>query len=259
MKLSAAAMLTIAALLIGFACAPKPDPAAERAKIEKIVGEYIRSHPEEVAMTLQKFVAERKAKEERLSFRKSLEKREDVPVDGSPSLGEEDAAVTLVEFSDFQCPFCARASGTLERVKKKYKGKLRVVFKNMPLTTIHPLATDAALAALAAGEQGKFWEYRDILMNRQKDWGKDNARALFVKYAGELALDTEKFENDMDNVELRDRIERDKKLAEKLNVRATPTFFINGVRVQGAVGEDHFSKIIDALLAEKLEEAKDEA
>jgi len=254
MRFSPALLFLAAALMVCAACAPKEkkeDPAAEKKKIESIVKEYIRSHPEELADSLNKYAADRRGKEQELKFKQSLTNRVSVPLEGSFSQGDENAPVTLVEFSDFECPFCARVNDTLKQIRNKYDGKLRVVFKNFPLVSIHHKAIEAARAAMAAGEQGKFWEYRNILLSRQGLWKVADSKPVFLKFAEGLGLDKDRFAKDMENKEYDKHVQDDMKLGQSLGVRATPTFFINGVMVQGAVGLDYFERVIDTLLSEK--------
>ncbi|QRN93650.1 thioredoxin domain-containing protein [Archangium violaceum] len=166
-----------------------------------------------------------------------------VPIDGSPVLGSADALVTLVEFSDYQCPFCSRANATVEQLRKQYGNKLRVVMKENPLS-FHPRAKPAALAALAAGEQGKYWEYHDKLFS--------NSKALedadLEKYATEIGLDLNRWKADMTNPKLSALIDRDQALAGKLGANGTPAFFINGRFLSGAQPIDNFKAIIDEEL-----------
>ncbi|WP_257460913.1 DsbA family protein [Archangium lipolyticum] len=166
-----------------------------------------------------------------------------VPIDGSPVIGSADALVTLVEFSDYQCPFCARANATVEQLRKQYGNKLRVVMKENPLS-FHPRAKPAALAALAAGEQGKYWEYHDKLFS--------NAKALedadLEKYATEIGLDLNRWKADLTNPKLSALIDRDQALAGKLGANGTPAFFINGRFLSGAQPIDNFKAIIDEEL-----------
>ena len=167
-----------------------------------------------------------------------------VPVDGSPVHGPGDALVTMVEFSDYQCPFCSRANNTVNQLEKDYGGKLRVVMKQNPLP-FHDNARPAALAALAAGEQGKYWEMHEKLFA--------NAQALdgasLERYAKEVGLNVEKWQADMKSQKLADIIQKDQTLAQQLGATGTPAFFINGRKVVGAQPIDRFKTVIDAEVA----------
>ncbi|WNG37853.1 thioredoxin domain-containing protein [Archangium violaceum] len=166
-----------------------------------------------------------------------------VPIDGSPVKGNADALVTLVEFSDYQCPFCSRANATVEQLQKDYGSKLRVVMKQNPLS-FHPRAKPAALAALAAGEQGKYWEYHEILFA--------NSKALedadLEKYASQLGLDLTRWKADMASPKLSSIVDRDQALAGKLGANGTPAFFINGRFLSGAQPIANFKTLIDEEL-----------
>ncbi|WP_375765640.1 thioredoxin domain-containing protein [Archangium gephyra] len=166
-----------------------------------------------------------------------------VPIDGSPVKGSADALVTLVEFSDYQCPFCSRADATVKQLQQDYGSKLRVVMKQNPLS-FHPRAKPAALAAMAAGEQGKYWEYHEKLFA--------NAKALedanLEKYAEELGLNIARWKADMGKPEFSAIIDRDQALAGKLGANGTPAFFINGRFLSGAQPIDNFKALIDEEL-----------
>jgi protein-disulfide isomerase len=166
-----------------------------------------------------------------------------VPIDGAPVKGNADALVTLVEFSDYQCPFCSRADSTVKQLQKDYGNKLRVVMKQNPLS-FHPRAKPAALAALSAGEQGKYWEYHDKLFA--------NAKALedadLQKYAEEIGLDITRWKADLANPKLSALIDADQAMAGKLGANGTPAFFINGRFLSGAQPIDNFKALIDEEL-----------
>ncbi|MFN8389147.1 MAG: thioredoxin domain-containing protein [Bdellovibrionota bacterium] len=166
-----------------------------------------------------------------------------VDLGDSPVRGEPSAKVTIVEFSDFQCPFCQRGSVVMEDVLKEYPKDVKVVFKNLPLP-FHDKAKPAAKAALAAGKQGKFWEMHDLLFKNQASLGED----FFVKAAGDLQLDVNKFKADMASPEVAKKIDEDTAQAQKLGVNGTPGFFVNGVLVSGAQPLPAFKAIIDRWL-----------
>ena len=141
--------------------------------------------------------------------------------------GNPDAPVTLEEFGDFQCPPCGKFSEFVDELLKEYNSRLRVVFRNFPLSG-HEHAREAALAAEAAGLQGKFWEMHDTLYREQETWTKaPNVRELFESYAGTIGLDVDQFKKDMDGDKARERVDSDRALADFLGVKATPTLFIN--------------------------------
>jgi len=150
-------------------------------------------------------------------------------LDGRPSKGPDDATVTVVEFSDFQCPFCARAMGPVEEILEKYPEDVKVYFLHFPLTTIHPNAKPAAIAAECAHRQGEFWAMHDKMFENQKSLTREN----FESWAEELELDTSKFESCLGDDAVADRVEEDMAMGEKAGVGGTPSFFINGVQHQG--------------------------
>ena len=141
--------------------------------------------------------------------------------------GNPDAPVTLEEFGDFQCPPCGQFAAFTEELLKEYDSRLRVVFRNFPLPA-HEHAREAALAAEAAGLQGKFWEMHDTLYREQTAWSNaPNARELFESYAGTLGLNLDQFRKDMDSDKARERVDSDHALGDFLGIKATPTLFIN--------------------------------
>lgn len=166
-----------------------------------------------------------------------------VDVAGSPTKGPENAPITIVEFSDFECPFCARGADTVESVFKEYPGKVKVVFKNLPLP-FHKRAEPAARAALAAEKQGKFWEMHDAFFKNQR--GLTNE--FIMKTAKDLGLDMDKFQKDMESEEVKAQVKDDMEQARKIGISGTPGFSVNGVLVKGAYPLDHFKMIIDRWL-----------
>jgi protein-disulfide isomerase len=141
--------------------------------------------------------------------------------------GNPDAPVTLEEYGDFQCPPCSMFAAFLGQLEKEYESRLRVVFRNFPLA-MHEHAREAALAAEAAGLQGRFWEMHDVLYREQETWSKaPNVRELFESYAGTIGLDLNKFKNDMDSEQAKARVDADRHRGESLGIQTTPTLFIN--------------------------------
>jgi protein-disulfide isomerase len=165
--------------------------------------------------------------------------------DNSQILGAKDAKVTIVEFSDFQCPACGAAYPIVKQVLASYtKDQIRFVFRNFPLTSVHQYALGAAMAAEAAGEQGKYWEYYSLLYENQQSLD----RASLISYATRLNLDINKFKTDMDSKSNKDIVMSDVSDGEKVGIAATPTFFINGVKHEGVLTFDQFKTIIDSEL-----------
>ncbi|MFL5400021.1 MAG: DsbA family protein [Myxococcales bacterium] len=170
-----------------------------------------------------------------------------VDVGNAPVLGPKNAAVTIVEWSDFQCPYCGRVEPTLQQVREEYKGKVRLAWKNQPLS-FHPNAMPAAEAAMAADEQGKFWEYHDALFKRQNELGP----ALYDEVAKQVGLDMEKFHASIQGHKHLAQIKADMAAGSAVGADGTPTFFINGKKLVGAMPIESFKQVIDAELAAQV-------
>ncbi len=170
-----------------------------------------------------------------------------VEVGDSPFRGPKDAKVTIIEFTDFQCPFCSRVQPTLKKILEKYPQDVRKVFKQHPLA-FHKDAPLAAEASLAAGAQGKFWEMKEILFNNQKKLKEDN----LVEYAHNMGLDVEKFKADLRDHTYKEQVDRETQQAINLGATGTPAFFINGRYLSGAKSLEIFTKLIDEELSGKV-------
>jgi protein-disulfide isomerase len=168
-----------------------------------------------------------------------------VPADGRPSLGPDDALVTIVQFSDFECAFCEKIAPTVKALVERHDD-VRVVFRNLPLA-MHKNAPQAAKAALAAHQQGKFWEMHDALFAHRKRLGD----APWNEFAEEIGLDVSRFEADLQDPALEAMIEEDMAIAGQYNVRGTPAAFINGRFISGALPAEAFDRVIS--------EARDQA
>ncbi len=156
----------------------------------------------------------------------------DLPIEGSPVKGAEKPTLTFVVFTDFRCPFCKQAAKRLDEIERAYPDKVALVHKNLPLTSLHPQAELAARAAFAAGRQGKFWEMHDTLFTAN---GTDLPQELINTMAEGLGLDMEKFEEDISSAAATAAIETDRKLAEELGIKSTPTIFLNGRAVGSGI------------------------
>ncbi len=170
-----------------------------------------------------------------------------VPVDDRPAWGKADALVTIVEFSDFQCPFCNRVNPTMKQIKETYPDDVRIVFRQLPLP-MHPQAKPAAQAALAAHRQGKFWEMHDKLFANQKALNPQN----YETWAGELGLDVAKFKKDYADPAIAKMVDEDMATSGKFGARGTPAFFVNGRFISGARPFESF----DALIKEEKAKAE---
>jgi len=178
------------------------------------------------------------------SGRPDPNQRYSVDIAGAPRKGNAKASITLIEFSDFQCPFCARVGPTLDQIEKTYGERVQVVFKHLPLR-IHPKAPAAHAAAEAAHRQGKFWEMHDLIFANQREMSPES----YEKYAQQLGLDVERFRKDVASTEVRARVQRDSDAAAGLGVTGTPAFFINGRFLSGAQPFESFKRLIDEELS----------
>lgn len=169
-----------------------------------------------------------------------------VDVTGAPTKGPENAPITIVEFSDFQCPFCKRVLPTVNDIMKNNEGKIRLAFRQHPLP-FHPNATPAAKASLAANEQGKFWQMHDLLFENQQDLSEETIKKL-AKQAG---LNMTKFEADWKSNKFDEQIKQDIQFSTTNGATGTPAFFINGVLLSGAQPITAFQTVIDKLMEQK--------
>jgi protein-disulfide isomerase len=170
-------------------------------------------------------------------------RRYSVNTKGSPAKGPENAEVTVVEFSDFQCPFCSRVTPTLDQIQKEYGDQVRIVFKHLPLQ-MHTKAPAAHAAAEAAHRQDKFWEMHDAIFANQREMSPEK----YVEYAAEIGLDVEQFKRDVAAAEVKQKVDADAREAAALGVSGTPGFFINGKFLSGARPFDSFKEVIDGEL-----------
>lgn len=174
-------------------------------------------------------------------------KRYDIPLEADdPVLGPENAPITIIEFSDYQCPYCTRwYTEVYTRMMKDYQGKIRFVYRDFPLYSIHPEAGPAAEAANCAGEQDAYWKFHDTLFQQNQDLGS----AAYSRYAADLGLNVEQFDKCVKERRYKDEVDADYKYASKLGVSSTPTFFVNGLAVVGAQPYEVFQQLIDKELA----------
>jgi protein-disulfide isomerase len=174
---------------------------------------------------------------------KTLDEPVKIPVSGAPVTGPANAPLTIVEFSDFQCPYCAAAVPQIRAILQAYPAQIKLIFKQFPLEE-HPQADLAATAAVAAQKQGKFWPMHDALFAHS-----DNlSRKSILSYAKDIGLDVDKLENDMDTTEVRETVERDVEDGNDADVMGTPTIFIDGQRYNGAITFESLKPILDEEL-----------
>jgi len=182
-----------------------------------------------------------------------------ISLDDDPIRGDPNAPITIVEFSDYQCPFCARFyTQTLPLLKEEYidQGKVNFVYRDFPIQSIHPNALSAAVAAECADDQQKYWEYHDMLFERQNSWAKldnDSVISTFSKYSTELGLEQEQFDACLGSGKYLQEVQNDLNDGRNYQVTGTPGFFIGNekigfVKINGAQPFDSFKKIIDSQL-----------
>ena len=174
---------------------------------------------------------------------KLLEDPVAIPIAGAPMQGPPDARITLVEFSDFECPYCSQAANEVRTVLQAYPKDIRLVYKQFPLST-HPHANLAAVASLAALNQNKFWPMHDKLFGNFRKLSREN----FLAWAKELGLDMPKFTADLGSPTLKAAVEKDLKAGEEAGVSGTPSFYINGKHYNGAFSLAALKPIVDAEL-----------
>lgn len=176
-------------------------------------------------------------------------RRYDIPTEGFPSTGPQNALITVVEFSDFQCPYCEKwHSQVYEQLMAAYPGKIRLVYRNLPLTQSHPQSMNSAEAALCAGDQDAYWQFHDKLFDNYQVLSDD----IYASLASDLGLDSTAFEACMTEHKYKAAIEADMQFSIDLGVQSTPTFFINGLAIVGAQPLSAFQSIIDDELAGKI-------
>lgn len=176
-------------------------------------------------------------------------KRYAVTVDDDPVRGSNDAPITIIEFSDYECPFCRQWHiEVLPQLEEKYGDQIRLVYRDFPLYGMHANAESAAIAANCAGEQNKYYDYGDLLFINQSSLSSDT----YKKLAQDLQLNLDSFDQCVEDTRYKDEVEGDYNFASQLGVRSTPTFFINGLAVVGAQPFSVFEQIIDMELAGQI-------
>ncbi len=202
-------------------------------QLEQQVLEIIRKHPEVLLESVRNYQKQQQDQQQKAqqSFIQDMKTNPKAVIGQSPTTGAKAAKVVLVEFSDFQCPYCSAAHTTLKQFMAKHQNDVTLVYKHFPLTSIHAEALPAAKAAWAAGQQGKFWEYHDALFTQQKRLSD----AFYQETAKNLGLDAQKFNQDRGSKAAGAAIAQDVQMAEKLGVDGTPFFVMNGNVFTGSV------------------------
>jgi protein-disulfide isomerase len=217
--------------------------------LEAQVLEIIRNNPEVVLESLQQYQIEQQQRQQQeqedatQAVINELRQDPEAFIGTSPTKGSESNEIVLVEFSDFQCPFCARAKRTVEQFMDAYGQEVKLVFKHLPLTQIHPQALPAAKAAWAADRQGQFWAFHDKLFENQSRLGED----LFLEAAQELDLDINRFNRDRNGRAAEQAVNADIEIARQLGIQGTPYFLMNEVPINGAQPLSAFEQALEQV------------
>ena len=164
--------------------------------------------------------------------------------------GNKDAPITIVEYLDFECEACGAYYPVIKRLSEEYKDEVRFVVRYFPLPG-HKNSMTSALAVEAAGKQGKYWEMHNTLFENQRDWGEKQRPdpKIFENYARQIGLDMNQYEKDIISQEVKSRIERDRKSGQKLNIQGTPSFFLNGKKIENPRGYEDFKTLIQSAIS----------
>lgn len=216
----------------------------QELQFENEVIQVLRNHPEVILESVEHYQSKQyeEKEQEKIELLSQVQTNPKRIIAQSPTTGRIEDQIILIEFSDFQCSYCAKAHEVLSQFVAKYADQVTLVYKHYPLETIHAEAMPAAKASWAAAQQDKFWEYHDLLFAHQKRLGE----LLFVNSAQELGLDIEKFNDDRNSTDAQAAIQWDIRLADKLGLNGTPFFLMNDQIFSGVV---EYSKL-EALLYE---------
>ncbi|HVK49836.1 MAG TPA: DsbA family protein [Pseudobacter sp.] len=172
-----------------------------------------------------------------------------IPVNSNDnSYGNAESNIVLVEYGDYECPYCGKAYPQVKQIKEQLGKYIRIVFRNFPLTKIHPNAFAAAVATEAAAIQGKFWDMHNIIFENQKTLSDD----FLIELAGRIDLDVKRFKEDIKKVALIDKVEKDFESGLRSGVNRTPSFFINGEKFEGEWKDDQLIQYLKRILAENM-------
>jgi protein-disulfide isomerase len=205
----------------------QPTDAQFQAKVLQV----IRDNPEVILESVQAY-QQKQAQQQQQGQQAFLQQMKANPksvIGDSPTTGASDQKIVLLEFSDFQCPYCAKAHETLDKFMARHKNQVTLVYKHLPLTQIHPEAMPSAKAAWAAGQQGKFWEFQNAMFENQDKLGEP----IYVATAKALKLDLKRFDQDRNSNAATAAIQKDVEMAEKIGVNGTPFLIMNGEIIEG--------------------------
>lgn len=201
--------------------------------VEQQVLQIIRKHPEVILESIQDYQLQqqKKEKQERLSLLQSIKTNRKQFIGNSPTFGRKNSKEILIEFADFQCPYCADVHSTLKQFVANHEDDVTLVYKHYPLVQIHAESITAATAAWAAHQQDKFWQFHDFLFAHQDQLGE----SIYLQAAKDLGLDLTQFERDRKSQDANIAVQKDIELAEKLGISGTPFFIMNEETFSGAV------------------------
>lgn len=242
----------VALLLIVSSCASSGQSASAQlsdAQFETKVLEIIRKNPQVILDSVQSYQKAQAQKEEEAREKVLAQVRQEprLLLRNSPVTGSSSQKIIFAEFSDFECPYCAKAHAVVKEFMAANQNDVTLVYKHFPLTDIHAQAEPAALASWAALQQNRFWEYHDALFEQQKKLGED----FYVELAKSLNLDLAKFNRDRNSAEAKLAIKKDVELGKSIGVRGTPSFLVNGIFFSGVPELKDLQGLINQLKAAK--------
>lgn len=233
-------LMTVMIAILAFITVNFNIQTASATTLEEQVLEIIRNNPEVIIDSVQKYQQQQyeKQQEAQRGLLKVIANNPDNFIGESPTQGYS-KEVVLIEFSDFQCPFCAKVNETLNEFLDIHSDKVTLVYKHFPISQIHSEAMPAAKSAWAANKQGKFWAYQDALFSQQESLGED----LYIKIAQSLDLDLELFNHDRTSESANMAIQKDIELGTNLGIQGTPFFIMNGEAFSGAISLEEMESI----------------
>jgi len=249
MRLQPYLLSALVALLLMITSCVSTDQSANaqlsEAQFESKVLEIIRKNPQVILDSVQSYQKSQAQQEEQLRDKvlSQIQQEPRLLLRNSPVIGSSTQKIVFAEFSDFECPFCAKGYAVVKEFMEKNKQDVTLVFKHFPLAEIHPQAEPAAYASWAAMQQGKFWEYHDALFEQQNRLGED----FYLEIANTLKLDIAKFNRDRQSEEAKAAVKKDFELGKSLGVRGTPSFVMNGVFLSGVPNISDLESLVAQL------------
>lgn len=213
-------------------------------QVKMIIDNYVEENAGKIYQEIDTYIQKMQMEQQQAQLDMQKKALEGFKLDkDTPVLGNPQAPITIVEFSDFECAFCKKAHPTIKSLLKKYDGQVKVAYKHLPLD-FHKNAKPAALASIAAHNQGKFWEFHDEIFANQQNLTEETLMGIAEK----LKLDMAKFKEDIKSKEAAEKLAYDMQEAQKFGISGTPFFLVNGEPISGALPEQAFVQIIEAQL-----------